>query len=207
MVGSAMPGPPRPQRPPADSPFNTLSDLVAAAKKDPGRFSACTTGILSDDHLAILMLEEATGAKFRVVHFDGASQQFTAILGGHVDVAFDNVGSVRKRVMSGEVRALAFMDKERSRLMPDTPTTSELGFPAVISSSTRGIAAPKGVPPAIVAYLEGVLRTAMENPEHLRKLMDAGLEVRIMTGKEFADYFALQHIQATKYVEWAKKGQ
>jgi tripartite-type tricarboxylate transporter receptor subunit TctC len=141
------------------------------------------------------------------VHFDGASQQFTAILGGHVDVAFDNVGSVRKRAMSGEVRVLAVMDKERSKLMPDTPTTTELGFPTVISSSTRGIAAPKGTPPAVLKYLEAALKKAMEHPDHIQKMADVGLEVRIMTGKEYADYFAAQHAQATKYVEWAKKTQ
>lgn len=189
----------------ADSPLKSLADLVAAAKKDPGKLSACTTGILSDDHLAIMMLEETSNTKFRVVHFDGASQQFTAILGGHVDVAFDNVGSVRKRAMSGEVRVLAVMDKERSKLMPDSPTTVELGFPTVKSNSTRGIAAPKGVPPAILAYLEAALKKAMETPEHMRKMAEVGLEVRIMTGKVFADYFAVQHAQAIKYVEWAKK--
>ena len=191
----------------ADSPIKTLAELAAMGKKEPNKLSACTTGILSDDHLAVMMLEEAADAKYRVVHFDGASQQFIAILGGHVDVAFDNVGSVRKRVMSGEVRALAVMDKQRSKLMPDTPTTTELGFPTVISSSTRGIAVPKGVPPAILASLEASLRKAMEDPEHLRKMADVGLEVRIMTGKEYADYFAAQHVQATKYVEWAKKSQ
>ena len=191
----------------ADSPFKTLADLVAAVKKEPNKFSACTTGILSDDHLAIMMLEEAANIKFRVVHFDGASQQFTAILGGHVDVAFDNVGSVRKRAMSGEVRVLAVMDPQRSKLMPDSPTTKELGFPTVNSNSTRGIAAPKGVPPAILTYLEAALKKAMESPEHLRKMEDVGLEVRIMTGKTLADYFAAQHAQAIKYVEWAKKSQ
>lgn len=191
----------------ADSPFKTLADLVAAAKKEPNKLSACTTGILSDDHLAIMMLEEAANVKFRVVHFDGAAQQFTAILGGHVDVAFDNVGSVRKRAMSGEVRVLAVMDPQRSKLMPNSPTTTELGFPTVNSNSTRGIAAPKGVPPEILSYLEAALKKAMENSEHMRKMEEVGLEVRILTGKAFADYFAVQHTKAIKYVEWAKKYQ
>ena len=81
-----------------DSPYKTLADLVDAAKKNPGKISACTTGILSDDHLAILMLQEAAKCEFRLVHFDGGAQQLTGVLGGHVDVAFDNVGSVFKRV-------------------------------------------------------------------------------------------------------------
>src|SRR4029078_12314646 len=135
------------------------------------------------------MLEEASGARFRVVHFDGAAQQLTAILGGHVDAAFDNVGSLRKRAQSGEVRVLAVMDKQRSKLMPDAPTTTEQGFPTVVSSSTRGIAGPRCIPPEVVKLLEGALKKAMANPEHLQKLADAGLEVRVIVGKEYEDYF------------------
>ena len=82
----------------ADSPYKTLKDLVEAAKKSPNTIRTATTGILSDDHLAILMLEEAApGAIFRIVHFDGGAAQLTEVMGGHVDVAFDNVGSDRRR--------------------------------------------------------------------------------------------------------------
>jgi len=191
----------------ADSPFKTLADLVAAAKKEPNKISACTTGILSDDHLAIMMLEEAANVKFRIVHFDSAAQQFTAILGGHVDVAFDNVGSVRKRAAAGEVRVLAVTDSQRSKLMPDAPSTAELGYPTVLSSSTRGVAVPKGTPPAVVAYLTAALTKAMNNPDHLKKMEDVGLEVRIMDNAEFRKYFDNVHETAKKYMEWAKKMQ
>jgi tripartite-type tricarboxylate transporter receptor subunit TctC len=191
----------------ADSPFKSLADLVAAAKKEPNKISACTTGILSDDHLAIMMLEEAANVKFRIVHFDSAAQQFTAILGGHVDVAFDNVGSVRKRAAAGEVRVLAVTDTQRSKLMPDAPSTAELGFPTVQSSSTRGVAVPKGTPPAVVAYLTAALTKAMSNPDHLKKMEDVGLEVRIMDNAEFRKYFDDVHEKAKKYMEWAKKMQ
>jgi tripartite-type tricarboxylate transporter receptor subunit TctC len=191
----------------ADSPFRSLADLVAAAKKEPNKLTACTTGPLSDDHLAIMMLEEAANIRFRIVHFDGAAQQFTAILGGHVDVAFDNVGSVRKRAMAGEVRVLAVTDTQRSKLMPDTPSTAELGFPGVISSSTRGIAVPKGTPKPIQDYLVAALKKAMENPDHLKKMEDVGLEIRIMTGDDYQKYFADVHAKAKKYTEWAKKMQ
>lgn len=190
-----------------DSPFKSLGDLVAAAKKEPNKISACTTGILSDDHLAIMMLEEAANIKFRIVHFDSAAQQFTAVLGGHVDVAFDNVGSVRKRSIAGEVRVLAVTDAQRSKLLPDAPSTAELGYPTVISSSTRGVAVPKGTPKPIQDYLVAALKKAMENPEHLRKMADVGLEVRIMTGDEYQKYFNDVHAKAIKYTEWAKKIQ
>jgi tripartite-type tricarboxylate transporter receptor subunit TctC len=189
----------------ADGPYKTLDDLVATARQNPGKLSACTTGILSDDHLAILMLQEAAKVDFRIVHFDGAAQQLTAILGGHVDVAFDNVGSVRKRAQAGEVRVLAVMNPERVRLMPDVPSSTELGYPTVVSSSTRGIGVPKGTPPAVIKVIETSFRRAMSSPDHIQRMEDAGLEVRIMTGAEYASYYADQHIKAKKYTEWALK--
>ena len=117
----------------ADSPYKTVQDLIDAAKKSPGTIRAATTGILSDDHLAILMTEEAApGANFRLVHLEGGAAQFKEIMSGNIDVAFDNVGSIVKRVQSGEVRALAVMDDVRSKFLPDVPTMKELGYSTVI---------------------------------------------------------------------------
>jgi tripartite-type tricarboxylate transporter receptor subunit TctC len=189
----------------ADSPYKSLKDLLEAAKRTPRKLSAATTGILSDDHLAILMVEEAyPGAAFRLVHLEGGAAQMTAILGGHIDVAFDNVGSVVRRVRSGEVRALAVMDSQRSKFLPDVPTTPELGYPSVISNSTRGIAAVKGTPPDVVKKLQEVFRKAMEDPEHVKKMEDAGLSMRIMVGEEYARYYRDLHTKAAKYTEWAR---
>src|SRR5688572_12297321 len=108
----------------ADSPYKTFKDLLEAAKKSPNKISAATTGILSDDHLAILMTEEAfPGAVFRIVHLEGGAQQLTGILGGHIDVAFDNVGGIVRRVKSGEARALTVLGTQRSCFLRDVPTT------------------------------------------------------------------------------------
>jgi tripartite-type tricarboxylate transporter receptor subunit TctC len=188
-----------------DSPYKNLKDLLEAAKRNPNKISAATTGILSDDHLAILMMEEAApGALFRIVHFEGGAPVLTAVLGGHIECAFDNVGSVFRRIKTGELRALAVMDTQRSRFLPDVPTMPELGYPTVISSSTRGIAAPKGTPPAVIKRLEQVLKKAMEDPEHVKKLEEAGLGLRIMVGEEYAKYYRELHAKAGKYTEWAR---
>ena len=188
-----------------DSPYKTLKDLIDAVRKNPHKVSAATTGILSDDHLAILMMEEAApGALFRIVHFEGGAPVMTAVMGGHIECAFDNVGSVFRRIRTGEVRALAVMDTQRSRFLPDVPTMPELGYPSVISSSTRGIAAPKGTPPAVIKRLEQALRKAMDDPEHVKKMDDAGLGLRVMVGEEYAKYYRELHAKAAKYTEWAR---
>jgi tripartite-type tricarboxylate transporter receptor subunit TctC len=192
----------------ADSPYKTVQDLIDAAKKSPGSIRAATTGILSDDHLAILMTEEAApGAKFRLVHLEGGAAQFKEIMAGNIDVAFDNVGSIVKRVQSGEVRALAVMDDVRSKFLPDAPTMKELGFPTVISNSTRGVAGPKGMPAPLVAKLRDALKKAMEDPEHVKKLEEQGIAIKIMIGEEYETYFAETHAKAKKYTEWAKGRQ
>jgi tripartite-type tricarboxylate transporter receptor subunit TctC len=188
-----------------DSPYKNLKDLLEAAKRNPQKISAATTGILSDDHLAILMMEEASpGALFRLVHFDGAAPVLTAVLGGHIECAFDNVGPVFRRIKTGELRALAVMDTQRSRFLPDVPTMPELGYPTVISSSTRGIAVPKGTPPAVIKRLEQSLKKAMDDPEHVKKMDEAGLGLRVMVGEEYAKYWRELHAKAAKYTEWAR---
>jgi tripartite-type tricarboxylate transporter receptor subunit TctC len=189
----------------ADSPYKSLKDLVDAARKAPNTIRTATTRILSDDHLAILMLEEAApGAVFRIVHLEGGAAQLKEVMGGNIDVAFDNVGTIAPRVRSGEIRALAVLDPERSKFVPDVPTTKELGYPTVVSNSTRGIAGPKGMPAPVVAKLSAVLKKAMEDPDHIAKMEAAGLAVKIMIGAEYERYYKETHDKAKKYVEWAK---
>ena len=189
----------------ADSPYKTAQDLIDAAKKAPNTIRTATTGILSDDHLAILMTEEAApGAVFRIVHLEGGAPQFKEIMAGNIDAAYDNVGSIVPRVRSGEVRALAVLDDVRSKFLPDVPTMKEVGYPTVISNSTRGIAGPKGLPAPVVNKLRDALKKAMDDPEHISKLESQGLAIKVMVGEEYEKYFADTHAKAKKYTEWAK---
>ena len=191
----------------ADSPYKTLKDLIDDAKKRPGVVKASTTGILGDDHLAILMMEEAAGVKFRIVHFDGGAQSLTATLGGQVDVSFDNVGSVAPRVKAGQLRGLAVMDPERSKFLPDVPTTAELGYPTVISSSSRGVLGPKGIPESILMKIQAVFKEAIGEPEHVEKMEKAGLAIKPMVGDEYGRYLRDIHERCKPLVEAARKAR
>jgi tripartite-type tricarboxylate transporter receptor subunit TctC len=84
------------------------------------------------------------------------------------------------------------------------PTMAELGYPNVVSNSTRGIAGPKGMPEPVVKKLQDVLGKAMANPEHVKKMEDAGLTIRVMVGEEYAKYYRDAHAKAAKYTEWAR---
>jgi tripartite-type tricarboxylate transporter receptor subunit TctC len=189
----------------ADSPFKTLADLIAAAKAKPRTVRASTTGLFSDDHLNILMAEEANpGVFFRLVHFDGSVAQVKETLAGNVDVSFDNIGGTNTVIKSGQARGLAVTDSVRSKFLPDVPTTVELGYPTIISSSTRGIFAPKGTPKEIVATLADALGKAMADPEHTAKMDTQGLTLRTMAGEEFERYYRTAHEDAKKYFALAK---
>jgi tripartite-type tricarboxylate transporter receptor subunit TctC len=190
-----------------DSPYKTLKDLLDDARKRPGGIRAATTGILGDDHLAILMMEEAAKVKFRIVHFDGGAQVFTAVLGGQVDVAFGNVGDVAIKAKEKEMRILMVMDPERSKFMPHVPTSVELGFPNVISSSSRGILGPRGISEPILKKIQNVFAEAMKNPEHMDKMDKSGLAVKPLVGQDYAKYVNDLHRRVAPLVEIARKSQ
>jgi tripartite-type tricarboxylate transporter receptor subunit TctC len=190
----------------ADSPIKTFKELLEQAKANPHTVTASTTGILSDDHLNILMAEEAMpGAFFRIVHLDGGAVQLKEGLAGNIVAAFDNVGGAMKAIKAGQVRALVVTDTERSKFLPDVPTSVEAGFPSVISSSARGIVAPKGTPPEVIKKLAEVLQQAMKDPEHGRKLDEQGLGVKILVGDEHMAFYREAHEKAKKYTAWAKQ--
>jgi tripartite-type tricarboxylate transporter receptor subunit TctC len=191
----------------ADSPYKTFKDLIDDAKKRPGTITAGTTGILGDDHLAILMVEEAAGVKLRIVHFEGGAPQMAALLGGQIDLGFDNVGSYGPRIKAGDTRGLAVMDRERSKFVPDVPTTVDLGYPTVISSSTRGVMGPKGIPVPIIKKIQDSFMQAMKDPEHVEKMDKACLAVRPMVGDEYAKYFRDLHERCKPLVEAARKAR
>ncbi len=190
-----------------DSPYKTLKDLLDDARKRPGQIRAATTGILGDDHLAILMLEEAAKVKFRIVHFDGGAQVFTAVLGGQVDVAFGNVGDIGTKLKGTPLRILMVMDPQRSKFIPDVPTSAELGFPKIISSSSRGMFGPAGIPAPILKKVETVFHEAMKDPEHIEKMDKSALAVKPLVGEEYKKYVYDLQERITPLVEIARKNK
>ena len=188
-----------------DSPYKSIKDIVDDAKARPNQIKCGTSGFLSDDHLAILMLEQAAGIKLAPVHFDGDAPKVSALLGGHIDVAWLNVGGFAPQVKSGQVRAIAVLDRERSKFLPDVPTSVEQGYPTVINVVTRGIAAPKGVPQPIVKKIEETFVKAAQSPEHVQKMEEAGYVVKIMVGDEYLKHYREVHEQTKLLMPLAKQ--
>ena len=148
-----------------ESKIRSLADLAAEAKANPGALTVGTTGIGSDDHLGMLVFERAMGVKLNHVPFKGAAEVRTAAQGRQIDVAAVNIGEALQFEKSGTpIRQLGTMSVERSALSPDVPTFREQGVDAVLSS-LRGLAAPKGLPPAVREALVAAVERAIADPK------------------------------------------
>ena len=189
----------------ADSPYKTLKDLIDAAKVKPGTITASTTGVLGDDHLSLLQAERALGIKFATVHFNGAAPSITAMLGGHVEVNFNNVGDYMAQYKAGQIRLLAILDKEQSRFYPGEKTFEEQTGIKLYSSSSRGVSAPAGVPKDTMDVLTTAFKKAWDNPDHQKAMADSALSVRYLSPDEMDKYWAEVEAQLPALMEDARK--
>ena len=148
----------------AESPHKTLADLAAFAKANSGKVTVGTTGVGSDDHLAMLFFEKSAGVKMTHVPFKGSADTRTAIIGKHIEVAAINVGEALQYLKGGSpLRCLGQMTARRLPAAADWPTFREQGF-AFEMASLRGIVGPKGMPPAIRDRLVSAIEKAQADP-------------------------------------------
>ena len=187
-----------------ESPYKTLEDLLNDAKARPGQVKASTTGIGSDDHLAVLDVQRRANVRFNIIHTQDTPTALTRALGGHIDVDFDNVGGFLPSVKSDLARILAVMMEQRYPDLPDVPTFKERGYD-LVSSSTRGYVFPAGTPMEIVRYMEQSIRKAMDDPEHVKRMADAGLSLKFMGIEEFGKFLDGQNERAKQLIAEYRK--
>jgi tripartite-type tricarboxylate transporter receptor subunit TctC len=188
----------------AGSPYKSLKDLLEAAKAAPSKIRASATGILGDDHLGVLQLQRLTGVKFAIVQFDGSAPSMTALLGGHTDAYFGNIGDTLPQFKAGEIRLLGVMDDEESPLAPGVKTLASQGI-KLESSSSRGLSAPAGTPKELVDLLAQAIKKAIANPEHMKKMGEQGLTVRYMDPARMESYWAEMEEQIRPLMSIAKE--
>jgi len=156
------------------SPYQTLGDLVEAARAAPGTVKVGDSGLLGAPHLMVMLLESAANVKFASVHFQGGAPAQTALLGGHIDAQANGMADVIPYIKTGEVRALGLADSKRSDVLPDLPTMAEQGYD-VIGVSSNIILAPPGTSPEIVETLASAIGRISADEEHLEKLRALGV--------------------------------
>ena len=170
----------------ADTPIKSLGELAAYAKANPGAVTYGTTGIGSDDHLAALMFERAAGVKLTHVPFKGGAEVHNAIASKQIFMAAMNIGEALQYQKGGTpLRHLGQMSDKRSNLAANVPTFKEQGF-KVIMASLRGIAAPKGLPPAVREQLVNAVQKAVSDPEFQAKASNYFAPLRYLAPAAYA---------------------
>jgi len=149
----------------ADTDIRDLKQLAAYARANPGAVTVGTTGIGSDDHLAMLMFERAAGVKMRHIPFKGSADVRAAITGKQIMVAAINIGEAMQYQKGGTpLRNLVQMSPARTNLAPELATAREQGYDIELSS-LRGMVGPKGLPPEIRERLVRAIERSVADPE------------------------------------------
>jgi len=168
--------------------ITSLEQLVAMAKKDPGKLSFGSAGNGTSLHLAGEMFQRAVGVKLLHVPYKGGAPAETDLLGGSITMMFDTVAVSLPNLRAGKLVALAVASKHRYFALPDVPTFAEKGYPSVESSTWTGLFAPKGTPADVVGKLAAASAAALKQPEVDKSLRASGVEPQVMTSIEFAKF-------------------
>jgi len=182
-------------------PVSNVKEFVAYAKANPGKlnFGSGSTG--SAGHLAGELFKSMAGVDMTHIPYKGAAPAMQDLIGGQIQLMFDNLASALTQVRAGKVKALAVTTAKRSNLAPDLPTIAESGLPGFDISTWFGIFAPGGTPPEVVARLNTEFTRALAMPDIREKMLNLGAEPVSSTPEQFAAYI---RSEAEKYARVVK---
>jgi tripartite-type tricarboxylate transporter receptor subunit TctC len=178
-------------------PAKTVAEFIEYGKKNPGKINMASSGAGTSVHLSGELFKFMTGIDMKHVPYKGAGPATVDLIGGQVDVLFDNMPSIIGHIRSGAVRALGVTTAQRSPALPDVPSVSET-VPGYEASAWFGASAPKGTPPAIIARLNREFNAALADPDMKAKLANLGGVPISGTPEQF---WALHRMETEK---WAK---
>ena len=167
--------------------FNTLADLVAAAKAKPGTITFASAGIGSSSHMAAERFRLA--AKIDVRHIPFREGGLMQVMAGNIDVYFLPLAAAASALGSDKLSLLAVSSPKRVGLLPNVPSVAELGYPDAVFRFWNGISAPAKTPPDFVAKLHDVTEKALRSPALLASLAKLGVEPTPMSVEDFATFF------------------
>jgi tripartite-type tricarboxylate transporter receptor subunit TctC len=170
-------------------PANSLSELVALAKSKPGTINYASYGSGSQPHLSGEMLKNKAGIDLVHVPYKGISLAVPAVMAGEVQLTFAGIATSMPQLKAGRIKPIAIGGPQRSPLLPQVPTFTELGYPEVETHAWFGLFLPAGSPPDAVARIHADTKKILEDPEFRQKqLIDKGYDVIGSSPAEFAAY-------------------
>ena len=169
----------------ASTPYKTVTDVVNAAKSQPGSLAFGSAGNGNTMHLAGVLFQEKSDTRLVHVPYKGGPPALNDVLAGQIPMMFNNLPAVVSVHHAGKVRALAIADTQRSPLLPQTPTMAEAGLPGVVSVVWNGLLVRRGTPAPVVERLNTSLRAILASPEFRKPIEAQGYEVLSSTSDEF----------------------
>ena len=171
------------------TPVASIKELIAEAKRNPGKLAFGSSGYGTSNHLAVAQFELQAGVELLHVPYKSGGEAIPALIGGQVQLMFDLIPSAIQQIRGGMLRPLAVTGSKRSPALPDVPTVAEAGVPGYEFSAWFGLFAPRAVPPEIVARLNAAANKAMATAEFQARMTQIGAEAQIMSPEAFGAYF------------------
>ncbi|HTI47675.1 MAG TPA: tripartite tricarboxylate transporter substrate binding protein [Casimicrobiaceae bacterium] len=182
-------------------PAKSVSELVALAKRTPGKLNYASPGVGTSLHLAGELFKLDTGTDIVHVAYKGGSQAQTDVMGGQVQMMFNVLPSALPQIQAGKLRALAVTSTTRAASLPDVPTMVEAGVPGYSAITWNGLLAPAGTPPEVIARLNDAIVKAMRSPDMKALLTKIGQDPAWSTPEEFASFLRDETAKWTKVIK------
>lgn len=189
---------------PPNSPFKSVQDIINAAKASPGKLSYANGGQGGSHHLSAELFKLMTGTDITNIPYKGGAPATIDLLGGQVDMMFEQMYSASANLRAGKLRALAITSKARSPLFPDIPTLHELGLKDFEVNNWQGFVAPAGTPMAIVKRLNDVCNQALQDPTIRNQLLEQGNVPGGGTPEQFAEHIKAESAKWSRLVKAAQ---
>ena len=182
-------------------PANSVAELIAYAKANPGKLNFASSGNGTSIHLSGELFKVMAGVQITHIPYKGSAPALQDLLGGQVQMMFDNLPPSLPQIKAGKLRALAVTSLTRAPALPDVPTLAESGLPGFEASSWFGILAPAGTPAPIVAKLNAEIAKWLATPEAKEKLAKQGANAAGGTPDDFAKHIAAETAKWAKVVK------
>jgi len=183
-------------------PAKSLADVIALAKKEPGKLSAGTPPAPTINYFAAQLFNLLAGTEITVVTYKGTGPLTTDLLGNHVPLGYNTIPASVSNIAAGQLRGLAVTSKVRSAALPEVPTAAESGLPGFEAVQYYGLAAPAGTPRAIIERLNKELQTILNSDEMKQRLIADGSDPAPSTPEEYA---ANIHREESKWAALVQK--
>jgi tripartite-type tricarboxylate transporter receptor subunit TctC len=182
-------------------PVNSVQELIAYGKANPGKLNFASSGNGTSIHLSAELFKTMTGVQMAHVPYKGSAPALVDLIGGQVQLMFDNLPSALPQIKAGKLKALAVTSAQRSTVLPDVPTVAESGLPGFEASSWFGLLAPAGTPKDIIAKLNGEVVKWLATPEAKERLATQGAIPAGLSPDDFTRHIAAETVKWQKVVK------